>query len=88
MSKEIDLSDTTVDYFIGVLGELAYRSLRGDRISILVRREDGAVTVISPSVVRHLPDVELVTSLVDTWSDTQIEEFLSFLKSKEDEWAT
>lgn len=74
------------EQFIEVLGQLAYQSLRSQRVAILVRREDGAVTVVEPKVFRHIPSVELVASLVDTWADPQLEEFLAFLSKKEAEW--
>lgn len=75
-----DLSDLSLKETREQVGQLVETSLRQFRMSVLVLRNDGILTVLDPSLLAHLPPETMAQYLVDSWSEEQMLEFLGYLE--------
>tara|TARA_Y100000034_G_scaffold117718_1_gene157475 strand:+ start:282 stop:533 length:252 start_codon:yes stop_codon:yes gene_type:complete len=74
--KDIDLASLSETQVLQGLGDLARSLLRSKRVAVFFLREDSAVTIVDPGVIAALPPEALIAALVDSWEETQIQEFL------------
>jgi len=83
MASDVDLTEFSLREVRERVGELVEMSIRKNRVSVLVLRDDGVLTHVDPDILKDAPVESVIKALLAAeWSEDQIEEFLGHLKEE------
>jgi hypothetical protein len=73
VTTPLDLSTLSPEEARARLGELVAMCLSSRGAAVLLRRENGEITVVDPRVLDTANDEEMAAALVHSWTEAEIE---------------